>query len=193
MWREPSQTVAHASEAEVRSELRAQLECALDAGIDVTHLDAHMGTALDPRFARAYFELAFEFRLPALIPEPAGLALTPRQSSALPLYRELIDEARARGLPLFDWLEGDSLSFAPGSGLAHNLARLARLRPGLCWWITHCARGDGELRALARDWQQREEERRIWSDGSMARALAQAGVHTLGMRPLRDLLRNPSA
>jgi predicted glycoside hydrolase/deacetylase ChbG (UPF0249 family) len=193
MWREPAQTVAHASESEVRAELRAQLEHALAAGIDVTHLDAHMGTALDPRFARAYVELALEFRLPAFIPEPAGLALTARQSAALPLYRELIDAVRARGAPVFDQLEGDSLSFAPGDGLAHNLARLARLRPGLCWWITHCARGDDELRALARDWRQREEERRIWSDGSMGRALAQAGVRTLGMRPLRDLLRGPRA
>src|SRR5262245_24685032 len=62
LWRTPEQTVAHASDSEVRAELRAQLERALDAGIDVTHLDAHMGTALDPRFARAYVELAFEFR-----------------------------------------------------------------------------------------------------------------------------------
>jgi predicted glycoside hydrolase/deacetylase ChbG (UPF0249 family) len=188
-WREPAQTAAHASESEVRAELRAQLERALAAGIDVTHLDAHMGTALDPRFARVYFELAFEFRLPAFVPDLEGLELSPRQSRAAPLYRELLDAARRRGFPVFDGFEGSSLHFAPGSGLAHNRARLARLGPGLSYLITHCARGDDELRAIAADWRLREEERRIYSDGSMQLALEQAGIRSIGMRPLRELLR----
>jgi len=189
LWRAPEQTVAHASEDEVRSELRAQLECALAAGIDVTHLDAHMGTALDPRFVRAYFQLAFEFRLPAFIPELECLELSPRQARSAALYRELIEAARGRGFPVFDHFEGASLRFAPGQGLEHNRARLERLGPGLSYLITHCARGDDELRALASDWRLREEERRIYSDGSMQRALDEAGVRTLGMRALRELMR----
>jgi hypothetical protein len=188
-WRELAQTVAHASEAEVRAELRAQLERALAAGIDVTHLDAHMGTALDPRFVRAYFELAFEFRLPAFVPDLAGLELSPRQAGATPLYRDLIETARARGFPVFDGFDGRSLHFAPGTCLAHNRARLARLGPGLSYVILHCARGDDELRAIAADWQLREEERRICSDGSLRQELGQAGIRSIGMRPLRELLR----
>jgi predicted glycoside hydrolase/deacetylase ChbG (UPF0249 family) len=189
LWRTPEETVAHASEAEVRAELRAQLERALDAGIDVTHLDAHMGTALDPRFARVYVELAFEFRLPAFVPELAGVQLSPRQARAADFYRELIDGVRARGFPVFDHFEGTSLRFTPGDGLAHNLARVARLGPGLSYLITHCARGDAELRGFASDWQLREEERRICSDGSMQRALDAAGVRCVGMRALRECLR----
>jgi predicted glycoside hydrolase/deacetylase ChbG (UPF0249 family) len=193
LWRTPEQTVEHASETEVRAELRAQLERALDAGIDVTHLDAHMGTALDPRFARAYLELAFEFRLPAFVPDIGAVELSPRQARAAPLYLELLAEVRARGYLVFDHFEGASLRFEPGCGLAHNRARVARLGPGLSYLITHCARGDAELRGFARDWQLREEERRIYSDGSMREVLAQAGVRTLGMRALREQLRARAA
>jgi predicted glycoside hydrolase/deacetylase ChbG (UPF0249 family) len=189
MWRAPEQTVTHASPDEVRAELRAQLERALDAGIDVTHLDAHMGTALDPKFARAYVELACEHRLPAFIPELSRLELTPRQARAADLYRELIGAARANGLPVFDGFEGRSLDFAPGRGLEHNLARIERLGRGLSYLITHCARGDSELQAIASDWRLREEERRIYSDGSMRSALEQAGIHRLGMRRLRESMR----
>ena len=42
----------------VEIELRAQIETALAAGIDVTHLDSHMGTVLFPPFVDVYAKLA---------------------------------------------------------------------------------------------------------------------------------------
>ena len=50
---------------DVRAECRAQIEQALAWGVDVTHLDAHMGVVqIDPRFFDVYLEMAVEFRLP---------------------------------------------------------------------------------------------------------------------------------
>jgi predicted glycoside hydrolase/deacetylase ChbG (UPF0249 family) len=54
-----------ADPADVRAECRAQIEQALAWGVDVTHLDAHMGVVqVDPRFFEVYLEMAVEFRLP---------------------------------------------------------------------------------------------------------------------------------
>lgn len=54
-----------ASLHEVREECRAQIAQALSWGLDVTHIDAHMGTAqTDPRFFAVYVDLAAEFDLP---------------------------------------------------------------------------------------------------------------------------------
>ena len=54
---------------EVRAELKAQLEQALAWGVDVTHLDSHMGTVqLEPRFFDAYLDLAAEYDLPMRMP-----------------------------------------------------------------------------------------------------------------------------
>jgi hypothetical protein len=55
--------------------------------------------------------------------------------------------------------------------------------------ITHAAQGGDELAAITADWRARDEERRIYSDGSMARVLDTRGVRTIGMRHLRDLVR----
>lgn len=56
---------AKARIVDIRSECRAQVEQALAWGLDVTHLDAHMGTMqTDPRFFEVYMELAAEFALP---------------------------------------------------------------------------------------------------------------------------------
>ncbi|MEX2205752.1 MAG: polysaccharide deacetylase family protein [Myxococcota bacterium] len=189
MWRTVAETVAHAIPEEVDRELRAQIYRALEAGVDVTHIDSHMGAVFDLRFVDIYFRLAHEFKLPAFIPR-----LRKREARVLGLggklaeYERRIDAAEAAGFPVFDQFEADSLSFTPGTGLAHNSARVDRLEPGLAYLITHCAEGGPELESITRDWRQRDEEHRIYSDGSMAKELERRGIRTSGMRPLRERL-----
>ncbi|MGH9886918.1 MAG: polysaccharide deacetylase family protein [bacterium] len=189
MWRTTRETIEHALVEEVDRELRAQIHRALDAGIDVTHIDSHMGTVFDLKFVDVYFRLAAEFKLPAFIPrlrKPEARVLN--LGGRLAEYERHIDRAEAAGFPIFDHFEADSLSFKPGTGLAHNSARIDRLGPGLAYLITHCAEGGPELEAITHDWRQRDEEHRIYSDGSMAKALSTRGMRTTGMRPLRDHL-----
>ncbi len=49
-------------------EMRAQIDRALAAGIDATHLDTHMGGALVPELLAIYVKLGREYRLPVLLP-----------------------------------------------------------------------------------------------------------------------------
>ena len=54
--------------SEVEIELRNQVQKALNAGIDVTHLDAHMGAAVStPASLLAYLKVGREFELPVLL------------------------------------------------------------------------------------------------------------------------------
>ena len=50
-----------------KSELRAQIDRALAAGIDVTHLDTHMLTLFHPRLLPVYLRLGQEYRLPVFL------------------------------------------------------------------------------------------------------------------------------
>jgi hypothetical protein len=55
----------NADVGDVERECRAQIDSALGWGVDVTHLDAHMGTMqIDPRFFAIYVKLAAKYRLP---------------------------------------------------------------------------------------------------------------------------------
>ncbi len=190
MWGSKAESVAHAEPAEVEAELRAQIERVLQAGIDATHLDAHMGTVFDLKFVEVYFRLAREYRLPAFIPRVNRATLV---SHGLPdkfeRYVEIIEEAEALGFPIFDSFDSNSLHFEPGQGLEHNRARLTGLGPGLGYFITHCALGDDELRRVTEDWRLRDEELRIFSGPDGEALLAEGNFETLGMRPLRDRLR----
>lgn len=190
MWRTAAETVVNASAEEVDRELRAQIDRALEAGIDVTHIDSHMGTVFDTKFVDVYMSLARDYRLPAFIPRVSKEAL--RRADLPPnleRYVSLIEDAEKSGFLVFDHFNSDSLQFPPGTGADHNRARVDGFSAGIAYLMTHCARGGEELESIAPDWRQRDEERQIYSDGTMARHFAASDVKTLGMRPLRELLR----
>ena len=101
----------------------------------------------------------------------------------------LTEQLEADGWPLFDGFDADSLEFAPGEGSAHNAARLEAMGPGLNYLICHAAQGGDELDAITRTAHAREFERTYYGGPEGREALAAAGIATIGMRPLRDLLR----
>jgi predicted glycoside hydrolase/deacetylase ChbG (UPF0249 family) len=185
-----AEVAARAKPEEVEVELRAQLDRALAASIDVTHLDAHMGTALMQPFIGIYARLAVEYRLPvfALRPDAATLAALAASGSAHH-YRDAIQDLESAGVPLLDGFDADSLDFEEGQGDAHNRARLAGLGRGVSYLICHPARGGEELSAITESALMRDFERSFYGGEAGERALAAEGLHTLGMRPLRELVR----
>ena len=166
------ETVKYASVDDVRTELQAQIEAALAAGIDVTHLDSHMGTVFHPKFFDVYVELGREYRLPLFLP---------RADDGRPV---------PEGFVVFDGFDADSLDFEPGHGEAHNERRVRGLRPGLNYLICHPAQDGEELTAITDSAHQRDFERQFYGGPAGRAALSEAGVTTIGMRPLRDLLRH---
>jgi predicted glycoside hydrolase/deacetylase ChbG (UPF0249 family) len=185
-----AEVLERARPEEVEVELRAQVQKALDAGVDVTHLDAHMGTAFLPPFLPVYTRLAREFRVPAFLVRPrreqaeaAGIG-----SGLAAILRE-VDALEADGFPILDAFDANSLGFERGKGEAHNRARLAGLGPGVSYLICHPARTGPELEAMTEDAHCRDFERSFYGGDAGRRALEEAGIRTLGMRALRDLLR----
>ena len=169
-FRTSRETVKSGSVDDVRAELRAQVDAALDGGIDVTHLDSHMGTVFHPKFFEVYLELGLEYRLPLFLPRVEELRPDPE------------------GLMVFDGYDADSLGFEPGEGAVHNIRRISELRAGLNYLICHPAQGGDELSAITDTAHQRDFERRFYGGEAGRVALSEAGVETVGMRRLCDLI-----
>jgi len=189
------ETAQRARPEEVETELRAQIDFALDAGVDVTHLDAHMGTCFFPPFVEIYGRLAVDHRLPVFAVRPDAQALEGAGiGSGLERVARVIDDLEAAGIPVLDHFDADSLAFAEGAGEDHNRKRLEKLPAGVSYLICHPARDGEELRAVTpHSAHQRDFERRFYGGETGRRALEAAGVRTVGMRPLRDLVRAEGA
>ena len=184
-------TVKRARPEEVEIELRAQIDMALAAGIDVTHFDSHMGTVFFPPFVDIYVKLAREYRIPVFAVRPEKQALERAGlTAAEPILRRVAETLEAAGFPLLDAVDADSLGFAPGDGEAHTQRRLERLGRGVSYWIIHPAKDGEELRAISPDAHARAFEHGFYGGVAGRTTFARAGVKTVGMRALRQLLRS---
>jgi predicted glycoside hydrolase/deacetylase ChbG (UPF0249 family) len=185
------ETMRQAKPEHVEIELRAQIETALAAGVDVTHLDSHMGTVLFPPFIDVYAKLAEEFRLPAFVARPDAAVLQKAGLAAFERFlNAAIEKIEARGLPVLDGVDLFSLDFADGEGMAHTERRMKRLGRGLTYWIIHPAKDGDEIRAISPDAHARVFEHEFYGSARGREAFAKAGIRTVGMRPIRDLVRS---
>jgi predicted glycoside hydrolase/deacetylase ChbG (UPF0249 family) len=188
----PSPTVVEeqAAPAAVATELRAQVARAIQAGIDITHVDAHMGTVSRPPFRQAYIDVALENRLPLPFIGHNGNWLENRR---IPPTLIVHGAARGRklatrGLPLLD-----AISMLPlrdpndHVGVAKHI--FDNLPPGLAVLILHPAVDTPELRALAPDWPSRVANYAALLSHDLRDYIRQSGIQVIGYRPLRDLMR----
>jgi predicted glycoside hydrolase/deacetylase ChbG (UPF0249 family) len=129
----------NAKMAEVETELRAQIDRAREFGINITHLDAHMGTAVStPDLFQVYLKMGHAYGLPELLVRPsegqipAGVTAPPEET--------LIDQV---------------LEMSPGVDAAHWLdwyeKSLAPLKPGVYQLIVHLAHNDEEMQGATWD------------------------------------------
>ena len=195
MWPRVAQVREHAHPDAVEAEWRAQVDRALAAGVDVTHLDAHMGSALAPEWCDRYVALGVEYGIPVLL--TARLAdYGPNNhlaGVAQETYAEFVDLARAAGLPVFDKvLETD---FRRARGADVDYASMLSADSGdLAFCAFHpCQPGPGEVERIDPEWWHvRTDEYRIFRTREWQQWLAQQSFEVIGMRDLRDRLGSGS-
>jgi predicted glycoside hydrolase/deacetylase ChbG (UPF0249 family) len=178
-----------ASPEAVARELRAQVERALAAGIDVTHIDTHMGTAALPQFFEAYLAVALEHRLPLFYPSEWILGSMARYApEQLEAARRCSRAVTERGLPTFDSTAMLPLSTEP-HGLDAAKRAIDELRPGLNMLILHPLQDTPETRALTPDWPSRVSNYQACMSDELREHIRRSGVQVIGYRALRDLVR----
>jgi len=191
LFRRTQDTQTHADPAAVRAELRAQVQRSLAAGVDVSHVDTHMGTVAHRKFIAAYIELARDFRLPLMLMRHDEAMWRARGLDAETAAQAAADVAtlEAAGVSLVDHIFGMPLD-APDDRLARAKAAFAALPAGITHFIIHPAADTPELRAIAtHDWPSRVGDYRTFMSEELARYVRESGVHVIGYRALRSLMR----
>ena len=190
MWRDVPSVLAHVSTEDARAELRAQVEHALAMGVDVTHLDTHMGTVIFPAYLPAYVDLAVEHRLPLFLVRPSDHRLDALGEGAA-VYQQQVDRLDALGWPLLDQIIHRTLSeIAPADKEPTFRRMFAELRPGLTHFLVHPAAGGDELDAMTPvDCKHRAADYAVFRTPAMREYCQSLGIKLTGYREIRDRLR----
>ena len=183
LWHEVPQVYAKARPEEAYVEARAQIRKALDAGVDVTHLDSHMGTLqLNPAYVEQYLKLAVEFDLPVRMASQETLEKFggAKQRAAF----------AAQGIVFPDDFVYEDLKDMPKDPNGFWKRKLASLKPGVTELYIHAGKPTDELKAITNSWKTRSEEFETFTHDPEVRAiLEREKVVLIGWRPLRELQR----
>ena len=180
----PATTAAVYAKADlghVERECRAQVEQALAWGVDVTHLDAHMGTMqTDPRYFVIYVKLAAEFRLP------------------LRMVGQSQDERLGfdcRGRSTREGIVFPDRFISPWPRLTREVFResLPHLKPGVTEIYLHPVEDGPELRGYDPTHPDlRAGDSTCLFDPELKGMIENGGIELISFRPLRDLQRASS-
>ncbi|WP_265521735.1 polysaccharide deacetylase family protein [Oerskovia flava] len=194
-----------ASDEDVAAELAAQVDAALAAGVDVTHLDNHMGSVYGLEtgrtFLRQVFELAARHRLPFRLPRTLDGMTLPAELQ--PLVDEAIAVADALGVVVLDRLWTHPFELV-GEGTVDEedyddvkagfCELLRAVRPGVTEIYLHPMLDDDELDDVAdHAAAKRGFEHRLLTDPDVTATIADEGLVRVGWRDLRALQRGGAA
>lgn len=166
---------------EAEEEIINQVLRAKQFGIDPTHLDAHMGTALYRLdFLKAYLKAGHRFKIPVFIPRQLEIPLKVKFDTLLTDKDVIVDNI----------LSADPADFKTGFKAFYTNG-IKNLKPGLTYLILHTAYDDAEMRAITidhPDWGAawRQEDFNFFSSPECAKLLKDNNVYVITWREIRD-------
>lgn len=174
----------------VEMEVNAQVEKALKAGIDVTHIDSHMGTIMDLRFIQSYLQAGMSRKIPNMMPRASakGFWMMGMDADMQAVYHPILNEMEEKGIPMLDGLCSLPLEHANDHiGIAKKL--LSELPAGITHFIFHPSIDTPELRAIAPDWQARTANYNAFMSQEIKSFIKNEGIQLIGYRNIREVIR----
>jgi predicted glycoside hydrolase/deacetylase ChbG (UPF0249 family) len=173
----------------VRREVAAQIDRALAAGIDVTHMDSHMGSIFHMPFVPDYFATAVQYQIPALSLRASTLRLSWMGHGLPDTAVDYLAMMEDNGFPMLDRIEGMPLD-NPTNRLETAKALLDTLPIGVSYFIVHPSVDTPELRTIAPDWENRVADYQLFTSEAWRKTVEASGVKVIGWRVIRELMRN---
>ena len=180
-WRSGATLYSCCKLEEAEAELRAQIERALAAGLDITHLDSHMFIlhARRTNLHHVYLRLARDYSLPV---RAARRTLMHWQG-----FGSVPDQADRLGI-----LHPDHFAvlsrIRPSQATSFWTILLRSLPPGLTEISCHPAYASGKLAHFADDAPQREADFRFFTSELARRIIEAEGIQLINYRLLRNAM-----
>jgi predicted glycoside hydrolase/deacetylase ChbG (UPF0249 family) len=181
-YRSVNDVIAHASVEEVESELRAQIERSLAAGLKPTHLDSHMGSLFNEKFFGVYVKLGKEYNIPVMISTNLA-AMFPGKDPVITDDVILVDRVHMAFPEDFK------------QGMEHFYSSTLRsLSPGVHVLLIHLAYDNDEMQAVTINHpgygsKWRQEDFDFFTSAAFGKILQEENIKLITWREISRLLK----
>jgi len=190
LWRTREDAVRHVKEDAAIGEMRAQIDTALSAGLDITHIDTHMGSVVHPKFLASYLKLAQEYKVPAFLPNITRERLADlREGEMAEAYAQVLEQIDTDAVPTLDEILIDTL-IPQADKKAFYRELIDNVKPGLTHLLFHPAKLGDELLAIDQgSSESRNADYIAFTDPDMKTYIEDSGCKLIGYRELKAQLR----
>ena len=183
--------IENAKEEAVAAELNTQVERALAAGIDVTHIDSHMGTIMNAKFVQSYLQAGVSRLIPNMLPRASaqGFAMMGVDENELAVYMPILSQLEAQGIPMLDGLFSMPLEHDEDHvSVAKKI--LSEVPAGITHFILHPSVDTPELRAISPDWKARVANYNAFMSDALKKFIEQEEIKLIGYHQIRNAMRS---
>lgn len=189
MWDNIQLVAEHAKASEVEIELKAQIDRAKQFGVNLSHLDTHMGSAFTREdILEIYVNLGIEYDLPVLFFRPYDLPIV--QKSYPVVYKngqKVIDSLEKNNLPILEMVHQFYIGGPYEKRKQMYLDALRGLQPGVSEIIIHCGIQNPELSGITSSVGLRNSDRLVFMDPSVIKEIEEMGVEVITWKQFREM------
>ena len=190
LWKTAEEAIANVNVKAAEDEMRAQIQTALDAGVNVTYIDSHMGAVMHPKFIQTYLKLAREFNVAPFLPRLSKEELIAVGLGDLAdIYEKMFENIENSTVPLLDHAIIDTMGNSPNK-TEYYCKRFGEIKPGITHFLFHAAKMSPELNAITPDsasW--RDLDYQAFTDPKIKECVEKYNLKIIGYREIRDLIR----
>lgn len=189
LWRSSEETQANATSEAASTEMQLQVHMALEWGVEISHVDTHMGTVIHPKFIQAYIQAAVDAHVPVMLPrgDVSSFIQMGLDAETASNFGILIASLEEQGMPLVDGLAMLPLDQPEGQvEIAKKM--LEELPAGVTHFLFHPSADTPELRAIAPDWPSRVANYQAFMNPALKKYIKNSGIQVIGYRDLKSLL-----
>ena len=172
--------LAGVSSQAVLREMDEQVQLALRAGLQPSHIDAHMSAAMEKPFLADYACLGVRYGLPALVFRDGPRQWFGRES--------ILAELDRAGLPIFDHRIVMPWRGPPDDRMSQAKSLFSSIPPGLSCLLMHPALDSPELRAMVPQWRYLVADHAVFASTELRDHVRRSGIRVIGYRALKDFM-----
>ncbi|MHA2366029.1 MAG: polysaccharide deacetylase family protein [Candidatus Hodarchaeales archaeon] len=189
LWKTSQKAITNIKKESAIIEMRSQIDFAIQNGIDVTHIDTHMGTVFNPKFIQEYINLALEYRLPPFLPRINKKILKNYGlGNQIEFFNKWTKKIKDLPIPLIDHFIIDTFGEQENK-VEYYISLIDSLKPGLTHLLFHPSVMTPESKALGKNSLSRYRDYQAFTDSILKEHIEAEGVEIIGYRQIRDYMR----